>query len=826
MFKTAATKIAHNSTLPSLGGNKDLRPLQDLITAEKSVLVSLQKLSVDFAKAAEALRTWGTGEGDDLGDTLSASTAILTHWSTALTQYASHEHVVRDTMKSVRTREEALDELKRRRKGVAAKADSAERKLNKMSPEHKNLPMQTDMLNQLRDQIRLLDAEIMAEEASLGDFKRISTRSWMALKFGGLLECSQKGAIAGDIGMQVIAEIPQDQTEPGLPRSYYSGHARTESLAAEAQRSIGEVTFSGTLPDSSPDKQQGGQGAPAFPEGTVSSGYDTAGSMSYPQPSFTQHPNMNASEAAAFDSTWESSLTQPPTQAQTYAGANRGGPSGSVDDFGINTHVGNPSSAPGGRFATFPVKGVTRREDGAPALTAGAGDESFSSSVASALNTEQRASLDEPVPSYKSIDLQRTGDSTGSGNMHAGTGGGVTMPVYAPPPGPPPGAAPALANPWTEQDQHNISGSGSEDVHLAYAAPGEDEQQRFSRHVRFGGNETVGTGAGPVDTPTSAMFAIPPRSPTYPVNNEDDTPREELTPPAPPPVQHGSSTPPSYRIPPPPLNDGEYQEEEMARNAAAAREISREMDTLTFSPPRTTVPLQINTAPKPPSPPQQRMSPRSPSPEIPAPRIPSPPPLPQSKPTSPTTDSEPLQPPPPMPALNLPGRSGSPLSMNSTTSFRTPPEYPRAPAMNKSTSSLNSPVVAPGTRTISAAAFRRPSPRVPSSGGDAGPADVSPLSFKKRTPLPSSPYPQRMPSREPLNQEPPRSRSDSNRAPAPPPAPSEDEDFDYLSAYVNGGNEPEPERETGSVPRMPSGPSSPGYGRGRFSTNLDDGGLR
>jgi hypothetical protein len=40
MFKSAATKIAHNTTLPALGGNKDLRPLQDLITLEKNVLTS------------------------------------------------------------------------------------------------------------------------------------------------------------------------------------------------------------------------------------------------------------------------------------------------------------------------------------------------------------------------------------------------------------------------------------------------------------------------------------------------------------------------------------------------------------------------------------------------------------------------------------------------------------------------------------------------------------------------------------------------------------------------------------------------------------------
>ncbi|KAL1717122.1 hypothetical protein EV715DRAFT_203809 [Schizophyllum commune] len=66
MFRNAATKIAHNTTIPALAGNKDLRPLQDLIHAEKSVLISLQKLSVDINKAAEALRNWGATEGEDL----------------------------------------------------------------------------------------------------------------------------------------------------------------------------------------------------------------------------------------------------------------------------------------------------------------------------------------------------------------------------------------------------------------------------------------------------------------------------------------------------------------------------------------------------------------------------------------------------------------------------------------------------------------------------------------------------------------------------------------------------------------------------------------
>ncbi|KAH8830724.1 hypothetical protein DL96DRAFT_1594084 [Flagelloscypha sp. PMI_526] len=196
MFK----KIAHNSTINSLPtgvsfGNKDLKPLQDLISLEKSIGLSFQKLSADITKASEALRTWGLGEGDDLGDTLTASTHLMLQFATALTNYSTHETTIREHMKSVRGREEALDDSKRRRKAVVAKAEGVEKKVSKMSPEHKNLGMQTDTLNQLRDQIRQMDTEIMAEEASISDFKRTSTKMWMALKFGGLQEVTEKGTV-------------------------------------------------------------------------------------------------------------------------------------------------------------------------------------------------------------------------------------------------------------------------------------------------------------------------------------------------------------------------------------------------------------------------------------------------------------------------------------------------------------------------------------------------------------------------------------------------------------------------------------------------------
>lgn len=132
----------------------------------------------------------------DFKDVTNASYSLLSHFSSALNEFAIHEEAVRTHMKAVRTREESLDEMKRRRRAVGAKADSAEKKLNKMSPEHKNLAVQTDILQKLQDEIRQLDSEIMTEESRLGDFKRTETKNWMALKFGGLLELSEKGAVS------------------------------------------------------------------------------------------------------------------------------------------------------------------------------------------------------------------------------------------------------------------------------------------------------------------------------------------------------------------------------------------------------------------------------------------------------------------------------------------------------------------------------------------------------------------------------------------------------------------------------------------------------
>jgi hypothetical protein len=345
----------------------------------------------------------------------------------------------------------------------------------------------------------------------------------------------------------------------------------------------------------------------------------------------------------------------------------------------------------------------------------------------------------------------------------------------------------------------------------------------------------------------------------------------------------------SRRVPAPVVDD---LTEESSLNAAAAREVSREMDALTFNPPPV---ARENSPLLPPAPlfAQNSATVRA--------NFNTDSPVPATGPSVPDKTSIstinaadrstsplqiPLQHTVPPPHINLPDRSVSSFSSSNTGSpyrtplespFRTPSESPPRPSMlgsassvagptNKTSSSSLSPqLLPPGARTISAAAFKRQSPRMSidmsTPVGSVGPADTTPLAFKKRA-LPSSPYPQRLQT-QPASRDPPITNVRGSAAPAPAPLPSptadvtaahrripstvpqnasSDDDydqFDYITAYVNTmGPEPDDGSPTqadygrfgqsGVVNGSGTGGSSTssGYGQGRFATSLDNGGLR
>ncbi|KAJ4471984.1 hypothetical protein J3R30DRAFT_3522422 [Lentinula aciculospora] len=805
MFKNAATKIAHNSTIPSLGTNKDLRPLQDVITAEKSVLISLQKLSVDIGKAAEALRIWGSGEGEDLLDTLSASTNLLTQYAVSLSNYASHEHAIRDHMKTIRSREEALDELKRRRKTLISKADTAEKKLSKMSPEHKNLGVQTDTLNRLRDEIRSMDSEIMSDEAALCDYKRSKTKAWMGLKFGGLLECCEKGTIIGEFGRLVINEIPEETTQPGMPRTMYMNHQKVNSLLTDATRCVDEVAFSTT---------------PA--PGAASSAHTTVADYLAPPPQVLGTGHFL--DTSVITGSMGSSIPPSPISLNpnTYSEASR-----SADDFGLTS----ASSPIANRFATFPATpgndgaGYSLRDHDGPSLKGD--DGSFSASIAAALDT--RKLVEDPAPLYEAHQAHLP-------EPPAGAGAPLMMP-----------------SPWEIQEvdpnnahERSLSAYG-DDIGLAYMTEPNQETHpdheirhgRNSKEVHFGRVEDIDT-------------------------EMDERYEQEIVEGS---VADGNvisrethST--GKRVPPPSMS---AEEVERALNADAARKLSQEMDSLKFDP--SSSGLHPNPPPIVKLPQEEGLERPSLTSEFesnsrtPSPLIPPVAPFAQTRGVSPgavdihlhndddaeISNSSSIHNSPPR--LTFSDRTTSSISNGS--SYRTPPEYPRSlgssPFGQRSNSSVSGNIPSsPATgapRTISAAAFRRPAGapgRTTSTDLGSGPhtssptADVSPLQPKKRglNNAPSTSLPQPNPSFRAYEA---HNFNIGNRVSQI----GMDEQYDYINAYADalpGSGSPQ-RSDYGSLGQVrvandlgPTSPATPvegqhsirpGYEEGRFATNLE-----
>lgn len=121
-----------------------------------------------------ALNAWGASEGPDLADVGQRASEMLALVASAFETFSNRQTDIRSLLKAVRTAEEELDELKKRRRAVGSRSESEEKKLVKMSSEvscirpaslmpesrpdaslqNKNLPSQTELLQNLRNEMR------------------------------------------------------------------------------------------------------------------------------------------------------------------------------------------------------------------------------------------------------------------------------------------------------------------------------------------------------------------------------------------------------------------------------------------------------------------------------------------------------------------------------------------------------------------------------------------------------------------------------------------------------------------------------------------------
>ncbi|GJE91333.1 hypothetical protein PsYK624_074820 [Phanerochaete sordida] len=934
MFRSATTRIAHNSHVPGLAQaaiSKDLKALQDLINAEKAVQQTMQRLGGDLTKAAEAAKVWGNGEGDDLGDTFTACAALLLHYANALARFSTHIGTVREQMKQVRTREENLDELKKRRKSLVSKADSADKKLSKMSGDHKNFQAQADSLNRLREEIRGMDTEILNEEANLGDFKRSSGRTWMGIKLGALAECCEKGLIVSDLGKLVIAEIPQGKTEPGLPRPYYTGHTNTEALVAEGRRRIDNVGFTteanvgvrqlpgpelppvpGTVSRTS-SMQFGFTNPPSAP-GTPDPGARNSGGNRFSQVimspagmSYVGLPEVGqTTPGLGMTSMLESGVSPyqlprspPPGSTAGSSDFNPYVPTSYTDEFGaqpaspyaprsssLRNAGGAPASPIAGRFATFPTKlggaGGPRpqpqasgssfappRLDGrVPSIELERPDLSFSSSVAEALGEEwtgdARAPSSTSSKAYENKMYANNRDYSPPPPQYTPVPEATLGTIEEQPTGTRGSSSQHQAQP-TEQAEHSQQAAaedpfndgrqseteGEEESALAYMSPPMDNHVSLpassnhsheDRRVRFDSPHMDSEPAGVVATephpsvsemrtqsPTARHEAVPAQSTNPSVPSPFGSPMV----PAPAVAIGATGSPDLMQTTPPPVPTSP-EEEEKALNAAAAREVSRELDALMFSSPLKT-PEQPKLAQRPDplevpdrtfvrryTPSRSSLggdsvtSPTSLRNELPyvreRDRTATASPTSSVPPHSPTVssshghdadDQAAASQPPPSIALPPPSMPSPAISSNASTPFKTPlSEFPapvKGPGSfyNLPSASASGGIGPNGPRTISAAAFKRQL-RSPSSPppAEAAQANVSPLNVHKRVPVPRLDDPMARVSSAP----------DPARPASIASGHQEEDSYDYISAYMD---------------EDPGSGQSQGYGSGRFATNLE-----
>ncbi|WFC93791.1 hypothetical protein MBRA1_000414 [Malassezia brasiliensis] len=242
IFKKAQTAVAHNSTFSTFG-NSELKDLQNLIHAEKLFTNANAKAAAEVQKSADSLRTWSHGEGDDLEDVLPKVALLYEHFSKAELRFNYFVSTMRLHLKSIRSREEAYAELKSRKRTLASKIESVERKLAKMGPENKELARVTSSLREMRSDMEVLRHEMEHEEAALGDFKRRTIVEALNLKSGGMMELGEKCIVIAETCRLLGEELPMVATVPGKGRQPYRNEARTDRLLQEAIRQLDSIHF-------------------------------------------------------------------------------------------------------------------------------------------------------------------------------------------------------------------------------------------------------------------------------------------------------------------------------------------------------------------------------------------------------------------------------------------------------------------------------------------------------------------------------------------------------------------------------------------------------
>jgi DNA repair exonuclease SbcCD ATPase subunit len=175
----------------------------------------LNRLSADYARAMQALDTWAEADCDTMKvclchisvshtctdhtryekEPVHAARTTFSHLTHILSTLASTEDTIRTSMKDLRTRGEALEDLRRRRRALTTQVSYTERRLSKMAPDHPNFATQQAALSELKKDIRDLNEQIAEGEVNCSKLKKASAEQWMTNRFGGIYSLAERSQV-------------------------------------------------------------------------------------------------------------------------------------------------------------------------------------------------------------------------------------------------------------------------------------------------------------------------------------------------------------------------------------------------------------------------------------------------------------------------------------------------------------------------------------------------------------------------------------------------------------------------------------------------------
>lgn len=133
----------------------------------------------------------------------------------------------RATLKSIRTREEALFDSRQKKRDLQLRIQS----LAKASPKSPKVKEFSHELSSLENDTQELETE-------LADFKRFALREAYYLQFNALFEVAEKTAILAGFGRYIVDQIDVTPTTPGEPRAHYTGGEQTAQVLQDALEAV------------------------------------------------------------------------------------------------------------------------------------------------------------------------------------------------------------------------------------------------------------------------------------------------------------------------------------------------------------------------------------------------------------------------------------------------------------------------------------------------------------------------------------------------------------------------------------------------------------